>query len=63
VLERLEGAGLVPPGTGVRFRPVIGFRSRVVHLYDRLDPEIVRRIADEGRGDLADLLRILLAIR
>lgn len=60
VLERLEAAGGLPAGSAARYRPVIGFRNRVVHLYDRIDPEIVYRVIKEDRGDLADLLQLLL---
>ncbi len=60
VLERLEEAGALPAGTSTRYRPVIGFRNRVVHLYDRVDPQIVYRIVVEDRGDLAQLLGLLL---
>lgn len=60
VLQTLEDAGLLPSGSTVRFRPVIGFRNRVVHLYDRLDPAIVYRILAEDRQDLRDLLALML---
>lgn len=60
VLERLEEAGALPPGSAVRFRPLIGFRNRVVHPYDRVDPEIVYRVVKEDREDLRDLLDLLL---
>lgn len=43
-----------------RAGPIIGFRNRVVHLYDRVDPQIVFRILREQRGDLRDLLRLLV---
>jgi uncharacterized protein YutE (UPF0331/DUF86 family) len=32
----------------------------VVHLYDRIDEKIVYRILTEERGDLAELLELLL---
>jgi uncharacterized protein YutE (UPF0331/DUF86 family) len=60
VVQTLEDAGLMPTGSTERFRPMIGFRNRVVHLYDRLDPAIVYRILTEERGDLRDLLALLL---
>lgn len=61
MLDRLEEAGALPPGSAARFRPVIGFRNRVVHLYDRIDPEIVFRVLTEDRQDLAALLSLLLS--
>lgn len=60
VLERLEEAGALPPDSSPRFRPIVGFRNRVVHLYDRIDPEIVYRVLVEDRGDLVELLDLLL---
>jgi len=60
VLERLEEAGALPTGTARRYLAIVGFRNRVVHLYDRIDPAIVYRIVTEDRGDLKELLRLLL---
>lgn len=60
VLERLEGAGALPAGTATRYRPLIGFRNRVVHLYDRIDPDIVYAIVTRNRDDLRTLLGLLL---
>ena len=63
VIERLEQDGRLPKGSAQRFAPIIGFRNRVVHLYDRIDPQIVHRVVVERRIDLLDLLDLLLAIR
>jgi uncharacterized protein YutE (UPF0331/DUF86 family) len=60
-LQKLEDAKLIPPGSTVRFTPVLGFRNRVVHLYDRIDPAIVFRILTEERHDLAELAKLLTA--
>lgn len=62
ILERLEADGRLPAGSVQRFAPIVGFRNRVVHLYDRIDPLIVYRVVSERRGDLVDLLELLLAI-
>ena len=51
---------MLPAGSAIRFRPVVGFRNRVVHLYDRIDPAIVHRVVIEDRDDLNELLRLLL---
>ena len=59
-LDKLEGAGLLPSGSAQRFTPIVGFRNRVVHLYDRVDPEIVYRILTRNRSDLAELARLLV---
>jgi uncharacterized protein YutE (UPF0331/DUF86 family) len=60
ILSGLEEAGHLPEGSSDKFRPIIGFRNRVVHLYDRIDEKIVYRILTEERGDLAELLDLLL---
>ena len=62
ILSALEEAGRLPGGSTVRFRPIIGFRNRVVHLYDRIDERIVYRILTEERKDLVDLLELLLGV-
>src|SRR5207247_2057830 len=60
ILERLEQAGRLPPGAADRFGPIFGFRNRVVHVYDRIDPKIVFQILTEERADLEELLRLML---
>lgn len=60
-LVKLEGAGYLPPGSAARFTPIFGFRNGVVHLYDRIDPQIVYRIFTEHRRDLDELARLLVA--
>ena len=62
ILERLEADGRLPAGAAQRFTPLVGFRNRTVHLYDRIDPLIVFRIVREQRDDLVDLLDLLLGI-
>lgn len=61
IFERLEGANLLPPGSAARFAPIVGFRNRVVHLYDRIDERRVYEILTGHRQDLAQLLDLLLA--
>lgn len=62
VLELLEREAHLPAGSARRFGPIFGFRNRIVHLYDAVDERIVYRILTEERGDLAELLELLLAI-
>lgn len=52
----------MPSGTTDRFAPLFAFRNRVVHLYDRVDTARVYEILVDHRGDLAELLDLLLAI-
>jgi uncharacterized protein YutE (UPF0331/DUF86 family) len=60
-LDKLEAAGLLPPGSASRFRPLVGFRNRIVHLYDRVDSQIVYRILVQERRDLEQLGQLLVA--
>ena len=60
ILERLEAGGHLPAGSATRFGPIVGFRNRVVHLYDRIDARIVFRVVTEEREDLEALLSLLL---
>jgi uncharacterized protein YutE (UPF0331/DUF86 family) len=62
ILAALELDGAVPEGTAARYAPLFAFRNRVVHLYDRIDPQRVYEILTEHRQDLATLLDLLLAI-
>lgn len=61
IFEQLEAADLLPAGAAARFAPVIGFRNRVVHLYDRIDERRVYEILTQHRHDLAELMDLLLA--
>ena len=60
VLERLEEAGVLPAGTPQRYPPGHRVRQPVVHLHPHNRPQIVYRIVVEDRGDLAQLLGLLL---
>jgi uncharacterized protein YutE (UPF0331/DUF86 family) len=62
IFERLEEAGLLPQGTGRQVAPIVGFRNRIVHLYDRIDERRVYEILTAHRQDLAKLLDLLLAV-
>ncbi len=61
VLEVLEAAGKLPAGTATKYAPAIGFRNRVVHLYERIDERRVYEVLTQHRVDLARLLDLLLA--
>lgn len=60
VFEHLEQAGLLDPGTAARAAPIVGFRNRVVHLYDRVDDKRVYEVLTQHRRDLPRLLDGLL---
>ncbi len=58
ILELLEAAGHLPAGSAKRFAPMFGFRIRIVHLYDRVDPRRVYEIVRTETPDLADLAQL-----
>jgi uncharacterized protein YutE (UPF0331/DUF86 family) len=60
VFLHLERAGRLPAGSAGRMLPIIGFRNRVVHLYDRIDERRVYEILTEHRQELTELLDLLL---
>lgn len=60
VLQILEDGRVLPAGSALRFRPLVGFRNRIVHLCDRVNDEIVYRILTEDRDDLEALLALLI---
>lgn len=60
--SKLEAAGLLPPGTAGEMAPIVGFRNRIVHLYDRVDTKRVYEILTRHLRDLPRLLHLLLAI-
>lgn len=60
ILERLERAGRLPPGSTQRFGKIFGFPNRIVHLYDRVDDSIVFAILANDLGDLEELARLYL---
>lgn len=62
VFQRLEEAGLLPAGTAARVAPIVGFRNRIVHLYDRVDTRRVYEILTLHRQDLPKLMHQLLSV-
>lgn len=63
VFVQLEADRRLPKGTADRLTPMIGFRNRVVHLYDRIDPTKVYEILTQHRADFAECLRLLLGMQ
>lgn len=61
VLDGLEAAGALPAGAASRYGPLLGFRNRVVHVYDTLDAGVVYRVLTEERADLEALLAALMS--
>lgn len=62
LFETLEERGLLPGGTAARVAPIVGFRNRIVHLYDRVDERRVYEILVAHRHDIAEILDLLLTI-
>jgi uncharacterized protein YutE (UPF0331/DUF86 family) len=61
IFERLEEAGRLPAGSARRMAPIVGFRNRVVHLYDRIDEHRLYQILTVHRRELIEVLDLLLA--
>lgn len=57
LLDRLERAGHLPAGSAPRFGKMFGFRNRIVHLYDRVDDEMVFEVVTQHLEDLEELAR------
>jgi uncharacterized protein YutE (UPF0331/DUF86 family) len=51
IFEALARHGVVPPGRLETYRKMVGFRNRVVHLYERVDD---RRVWEILQTELAD---------
>lgn len=62
LLVRLESAGKLPAGAAARFGRIFAFRNRIVHLYDRVDDEVVYTIVASDLSDLEELARLYLAL-
>jgi uncharacterized protein YutE (UPF0331/DUF86 family) len=60
VFEVLEEAGCLPEGSARRCVPIVGFRNRVVHLYDRVDERRVYEVLTQHTRDLAEIMDLLL---
>jgi uncharacterized protein YutE (UPF0331/DUF86 family) len=55
LLDRLERAGFLAAGSAARFGKVFAFRNRIVHLYDRVDDEVVFQVVRDHLADLEEL--------
>lgn len=62
LIDSLGGAGHIPAENTENYKKMIQFRNRVVHLYNRIDPAIVREILQQHLTDLDGLRDALLAI-
>ena len=51
-LEILLREGVLPQDKAQDFLKMASFRNRIVHLYDRVDPDEVYNILEENLGDL-----------
>jgi len=62
VIEILTQAEVINPADRDRYISMIQFRNRVVHLYNRIDVEVVYRILREELDDIRKLYRVLLDV-
>lgn len=56
VFESLSRHGIVPTRRIETYRKMVGFRNRVVHLYDRVDDARVYRILQEDLPDFESFI-------
>lgn len=62
VIEILTEAGVINPEDRNRYISMIQFRNRMVHLYNRIDVEVVYGILREEIHDIRKLYRTLLDV-
>jgi uncharacterized protein YutE (UPF0331/DUF86 family) len=62
VLLALRDAGLLNPAATDNYVRMVGFRNRVVHLYNRIDPAMVYQILQNHLQDIETLRQVLLDI-
>ncbi len=62
VVEVLREAGHIPDDRALVYTKMVQFRNRVVHLYNRISPEMLYRILTTEGGDLRDFRDRLVAI-
>ena len=60
IIRALAGAGHIAHDDSERYERMVAFRNRVVHLYNRIDPQLVHAIVRDHAADL-DQLRDSLA--
>lgn len=58
--DLLEAAHLLDAGLADRLRKMVGFRNVAIHDYQKLNLEIVRRIAVDRLDDFLSFARLLL---
>lgn len=63
VFEVLSRYGIVPAASAPIYRAMVGFRNRVVHLYDRVDDRRVFEIVREELDDLERFISHVLAFQ
>jgi uncharacterized protein YutE (UPF0331/DUF86 family) len=62
VLIALRDAGLLDPTATADYVRMVAFRNRVVHLYNRIDPNMVYAILQNHVKDIETLREVLLDI-
>lgn len=60
--ERLAKAGLLPEESLKTYSAMIGFRNRLVHGYQQVNPETIARIVQEDLDDLEQFVAIALRL-
>ena len=61
IAQALETRGVLPGTRGSRFRQMAGYRNRLVHFYDQIEPAELYTIVRDHRQDLLAVLEALTA--
>lgn len=62
LVRALEQAGHVAPEAARRYRLMVAFRNRVVHLYNRIDPAMVHTILRDHAEDIESFQQVLVGL-
>jgi len=62
VIDALRGGRVLDAPEAERYRTMVAFRNRVVHLYNRIDPVIVHDILQQHLVDLERFRRSLVEV-
>ncbi|MCX7793995.1 MAG: DUF86 domain-containing protein [Thermodesulfovibrionales bacterium] len=62
IIEVLTEAGYLPKERAETYKKMIGFRNRIVHLYNHIDVEILYDILQHEIKDIKELFELMLNI-
>lgn len=60
VISLLMDNDVLPKDQANIYIDMVGFRNRIVHLYDEVEPEIVYKLISQSLGDFRDFITIIV---